>query len=142
MSIKLKLEGFDDLLKQIEKAGGNAQNAATKAMRESAGVVNEQLKAEMSSASVKPRLIAAMPAPKIQNDFGRITAHVGYIKGAYDPKNLSDAYKVLFLNYGTPHRSKHGKIKARGFIQKAKKKSRPKIKKIQEETLKEILKGL
>lgn len=142
MPINLKLEGFDDLLNQIEKASGNAQNAAMQATRESAGVVNETLKAQMSSAGVDGRLIAAMPPPSVENDFGKITAHVGYKKGAYDPKNPSDGYKVVFLNYGTPHRTKHGKVKARGFIAKAKRAAKLKVKKVQEQALKDILKGL
>ena len=142
MSINLKLEGFDELLKEIEKAQGNVQNATVQCMRQSADIMQNTLKAEMQKADVSSDLIEAMPSPEIENDYGLITARVGYKKGAYDPKNPTDAYKVIFLNYGTPNRSKHGQVKARGFIQKAKRKAKKPIQSQQEKTLKEILKGL
>ena len=83
-----------------------------------------------------------MPPPTIKNDHGKITAECGWKKGSYDPKSPSVGYKVVFMNYGTPRRSKHGQVKPSGFIQKAKNKAKPKIKKTQENALKEILKGL
>lgn len=142
MSIKLQLNGFDDLLKKIEKAGGSIDTAAESCLKKSASIMEDELKAQMSKANVDSGLINRMPAPSIEKDGNRITARVGYKKGAYNPQNPSDGYEVIFINYGTPHRSKHGKIKARGFIANAKKKARPQIKKQQETTLKEILRGL
>ena len=142
MSIKLKLEGFDDLIKQIEKAGGSVQSATMQCMQKSGKIMDAELRAQMASAGVDGRLIAEMPAPSIENDFGLITARVGYRKGAYDPDNPTTAYKVIFLNYGTPNRKKHGQVKKRGFIRKAKNRAKPQIKKEQEATLKDILKGL
>ena len=142
MSIKLELEGFDDMMRQIQKAQGNVKPACERCAAASASIVDAELKAQMSSAGVDGRLIAEMPAPTIENDYGKITARVGYKKGAYNPDSLSTGYKVLFLNYGTPHRTKHGQVKARGFIQKAKRSSKPKVKKAQQDTLKEIIKGL
>lgn len=142
MSIRLKLNGFEDLLQKIEKAGGSA-NAATKTcMENSAAIMQDELKSKMQAANVPKRLISAMPNPQIETTANRVTAIVGYKKGVYDPKNPSDAFKVVFLNYGTPHRSQHGQVKARGFIQKAKKGAKRKIKAEQEKTLNEILKGL
>ena len=142
MSIRLKLDGFDTLLKEIEKAGGKAESATIVCMEKSAQIMQDELKTQMRNSEVKTRLIDAMPAPEIENDHGRITAQVGYKKGVYDPKNPSDAYKVIFLNYGTPRRKKHGKERARGFIQRAKSKAKRKINAEQEKTLNEILKGL
>ena len=83
-----------------------------------------------------------MPSYELENDHGFITARVGYKKGLYDPHNLSDGYKVVFLNYGTPRRTRHGKVKARGFISKAKSRAKPKMRKEQEKTLNDILRGL
>lgn len=142
MSIKLQLDGFDDLLKKIEKAGGSIDNAAESCLKKSASIMEDELKAQMNKANVDSGLINRMPAPSIEKEGNRITARVGYKKGAYNPRNPSDGYEVVFINYGTPRRSKHGKIKARGFIAKAKRKARPQIKKQQETTLKEILRGL
>ena len=142
MSIKLQLDGFDDLLKKIEQAGGSINNAVESCLKNSASIMEDELKAQMNKSNVDSGLINRMPAPSIEKDGNRMTARVGYKKGAYNPQNLSDGYEVIFINYGTPRRSKHGKIKARGFIAKAKKKARPQIKKQQETTLKEILRGL
>ena len=142
MSIKIKLDGFDDLIYQIQKAEGNVESATKQCLKKSADIMQDELKGAAQRANVSGHLINNMPPPTIESDHGLITARVGWKKGSYDPKNPSDAYKVIFLNYGTPHRTKHGKVKERGFIQRAKTKAKKPIQKQQEETLKEILKGL
>lgn len=142
MSIKLKLDGFDELLSQIEKAGGNIDGAAKKCLQKSANIMHDELKKQMTAANVDGGLINRMPPPEIESEGNRHTARVGYKKGDYDPNDPSDGYKVVFANYGTPHRSEHGQQPAKGFIQKAKKKANTKIKKAQKETLNDILRGL
>lgn len=142
LPINLKLDGFEDMMRQIQKAEGSVKGATQRCMNASAKVMDAELKTQMSKAGVQGDLIAEMPASTVQYQHGLLTASVGYKKGAYDPNNLSTGYKVLFLNYGTPHRKKHGQVKARGFILKAKRRAKPKIKKEQEKTLHEILKGL
>lgn len=142
MSIKLKLEGFEELLRDIERAGGNVDSATKKCLEKSADIMQDELKSQMQKSGVDSSLIDAMPSPTIETDYGRITARVGYKKGAYDPKNPSDGYKVVFLNYGTPNRKKHGKVKERGFIKRAKNRAGSKIKAQQEQTLQDILRGL
>lgn len=139
MAIKIKLSGFEKMLKDIEKAGGSINSACDSAMRASAQIMQEELKTQMQSAGVPADLVGAMPAPRIESTGNRFAASVGYEKGAYDPKEPSNAYKVIFLNYGTPKRTKHGKVKARGFIQKAKKRATPKIKKEQKKVFEKIL---
>ena len=142
MSIKLKLEGFDDLLTEIEKAGGTIDGAAKQCSKKSAAIMHAELKSQMQKSNVDSGLINRMPLPDIEVEGNRITARVGYKKGDYDPNDPSDGYKVVFANYGTPHRSQHGKQPAKGFIKTAKKKATPRIKKAQEETLNEIIGGL
>jgi HK97 gp10 family phage protein len=142
MSIKLQLDGFDGLFEQIKKAGGTVDAAAQKCLKKSADIMQDALKSEMQKANVDGGLISRMPPPEVEANGNRQTARVGYKKGAYDENNPSDGYKVVFANYGTPHRSKHGKQPAKGFIERAKKKARPQIKKAQQETLNEIIKGL
>ncbi len=142
MSIKLQLDGFDELFAKIQKAGGSIDAAAADCLKKSANIMEAELKAQMSKAGVDGGLINEMPAPTIENEGNRMTARVGYKKGAYNPRDPSTGYKVVFLNYGTPKRKKHGKVKARGFIAKAKKKAKPQIKRQQETTLNEILRGL
>lgn len=142
MSIKLKLEGFEELLKDIEKAGGEINKAVENTMRQSAATMQTELKAQMQSAGVDAHLISAMPPFEIETEGNTTIARVGYKKGAYNPDNPSDGHKVVLLNYGTPNRRKHGKVVARGFIKKAKTKAARTIKKQQEQTLKKILSRL
>lgn len=142
MSIKLQLDGFDGLFEQIKKAGGTVDGAAQKCLKKSADIMHDALKAEMQKSNVDSGLVNRMPSPEIEADGNRYTARVGYKKGTYDENNPSDGYKVVFANYGTPNRSKHGQQPAKGFIQRAKKKARPQIKKAQQQTLDEIIKGL
>lgn len=137
--IKFTFKGFDELLNNIQEAGGSIDKAVDSCMKQSAQTMQAELKSQMKASNVDSGLIARMPQPKIKKDGNRVTASVGYEKGNYDANNPSDAYKVIFLNYGTPRRSKHGKVKARGFIQNAKKSANKKIKKQQAETLNKIL---
>lgn len=134
--IQLNLEGFDELLKKIEDAGGSINGAVDSCMRQSAQVQQKELKAQMHKASPKPvstALINRMPPPEIDWNGNACTARVGYKKGSYDPKKLSDGYKATFINYGTP------RIAPREFIKKAKAQARPQIKKEQQKTLEKIL---
>lgn len=150
MSIKLNLVGFEELLSNIQKAGGNVQNASKKCLEKSAAIVEDELKTEMQKSNVDIDLINNMPPPHIESEGGLMTARVGYKKGAYDPKNPSTGYLVVFMNYGTPARRKHGKIRdisdggkiRLGFIRRARNKSEKKINALQQQTLKDILKGL
>lgn len=128
--------GFDELLKKIEDAGGTIDDAVTNCVKESEQIVQEEMKAQMRKKKVASDLIRRMPKPTIEKIGNAITARVGYKKGKYNPKKLSDGYKAVFINYGTP------RIKPRKFIDDTKRKARPQIKKMQEEALNEILKGL
>lgn len=134
--IKLNLEGFDELIKKIEAAGGTMKSAVDTCMKRSATVQQKELKAAMQRKKVSNELINRMPQPEIEWNGNACTARVGYHKGAYNPKDLSDGYEAVFINYGTP------RIKPRNFIKAAKNKARPQIKKLQEKTLNEILEGL
>lgn len=142
MAIKIKIEGFEKLLNDIEAAGGSIDKASNSAIKASAQIMQNELKAQMRSVDADAGLIAAMPPFEVESNGNRFSARVGYRKGSYNPNNPSDGYKVVFLNYGTPHRRKHGQERARGFIQVAKKKARPKIKKTQEAAFNKILERL
>jgi hypothetical protein len=142
MSIKIKLDGFEELLTNIVECGGTIDRAANSCLNQSAQIMQTELKTQMQSANVDGELINRMPPFEIEVGGNRYIARVGYKKGAYDPQNPSDGYKVVFANYGTPRRSKHGKQPAKGFIEAAKKKARPRIKKAQKETLNKILERL
>jgi hypothetical protein len=143
MSIKLKLNGFEKLLTNIENVSNETIDRVTNScLKQSAQIMQTELKAQMQSANVDSDLINRMPPFELEIDGNIYIARVGYRKGEYDPENPSDGYKVVFANYGTPRRSKHGKQPAKGFIQAAKKKARPRINKAQKETLNKILERL
>ena len=144
MTIKLTLNGFDDLLKKIEKANGNMEKAAMQCIKQSAEIMQTELKTAMrtTKGGVSESLINRMPNYRIENNRTRVSAQVGYPSTSYNPNNLSDYHKAIFANYGTPHRKKHGQEKARGFVSKAKRTAKPKIKAQQEKTLNDILKDL
>lgn len=140
--ITVKLEGFEELLKEIEKAGGSINTAAESCIRQSAQIVQSELKSAMKSKAIEADFVNRMPQPQIEIEGNVYSATIGYEKGEYDPKNPSDGYLAAFLNYGTPHRKKHGQVSARGFIPEAKKASSRKVKKAQKEALEKILQRL
>lgn len=131
--IALNLVGFDELLKSIETAGGSVNSAVDSCMRQSAQIQQKELKAQMRKKKVDGGLINRMPQPEIKWDGNACITRVGYTKGDYNPENLSDGYKAVFLNYGTP------RVSPRAFIKAAQNKAKPEIKKAQEETLNKIL---
>lgn len=134
--IQLNFYGFDELLKKIEGAGGTINKAVDSCMKQSAKTQETHLKAQMRKSKVDIDLINRMPPPEIEWEGNSCTARVGYKKGDYDPHNLTDGYKAVFINYGTP------RVSPRNFIKAAKSKAKPQIKKEQEETLNKILERL
>lgn len=135
-SIELKLTGFDELIKKIEQAGGSIDSTVNTCMEKSAQIAQDQIKDQMIKKKVSKRLVNSMPKYEISRNGNAITARVGFKKGKYDPRNLSDGYKAVFINYGTP------RIKPREFIKAAKSKAKRQIKQVQQETLSEILEEL
>lgn len=145
MAISLKLDGFEQQISKLEAAGKKADAVIDKSATAAATILQGELKAQMQKADESgnmSRLISRMPAPSTEKAGGVAVVRTGYKKGEYNPDNISDGYKAVFLNYGTPRRSKHGKVRPRGFIQKAKKAAKPKInaecEKIFNEAIKEL----
>lgn len=137
----LSLKGFEDMLADIEHAGKDVDRATRKALLAGAAEYEKNLRAECAAAEMPASITDAIETrTEIQSNRYRVS--VGWKMGNYDPSNLSQGYKALFLNYGTPRRKEHGKIKARGFIGAAKKKSKKKIKAAQAAALEEIMRGL
>lgn len=141
MAIKLKLDGFDDLLKQIEEAAGSADRGAEAAVNASAQIMDNALREELKAVGEND-LARRMPKPTVTKEGGSYSASVGFPSAQYNPRKPADYFKAIFLNYGTPNRTKHGKEAARGYIAKAKKKARPKIKKAQKEALEKVIERL
>jgi HK97 gp10 family phage protein len=136
MSIKVEFKGFEEMIEKLQAANKDVDKAVEKCVRASAEIIDDQLKDSMRSAGVASSLIRDMDAIRYEREGNSFSAKVGYKKGAYNPKEPSDGYKAIFINYGTP------RITPRSFVADAKKKSKNKVKKEQEKILNEILGGL
>lgn len=146
MALKLKLDGFEQEINKLVKAGKDADKFCKQAIEIEAQIMESELKSQMTSAGVPSDLVNSMPKYTTSSNGNVYSARVGYNKGTYNPDNLSDGYKVVFLNYGTPRRSKHGKIadggKIRlGFIARAKNSANRKISRKNNEIFKKIMGG-
>jgi hypothetical protein len=156
--INLQLKGFDDMLEQIKKAGGDVNQAAESCIRESAKIMHDELTAEAQSSGMDSGLVGRMPPPEIIVNGNTYKAKVGYKMGNYNPDDPADGFKAAFWNFGTPNRQtsddkqhvringrwvtlgrSRGAIAEHGYIARAKKSAAPKIKKAQKKTLQEIL---
>jgi hypothetical protein len=137
--IKLQLKGVDEMLERIKNAGGDIDSAAHRCISQSAQVMQDELQAEMRASGVDGGLVSRMPQPEISVNGNRYAAKVGHKMGDYNPDDPSDGFKALFWNFGTPNRTKHGKVAAHGYVARAKKNASPKIKKMQQQTLQKIL---
>lgn len=140
--IKLDLDGFEQLIKAAEKAGKDADKVCEKVVKQGAEILDSELKSQLKAVGADADLISGMDAPEYEHTANTFKASAGFHKGSYNPHNLSIGYKALFFNYGTPRRKRHGKEAARGYIQKAKSKSKSKIKKLQKSAYDEIMEGL
>ena len=139
---------FNSLLEKIKEAEGDIEAATWEAARKGAKVMYDELQAQCSASGVPASVSNAITFQAERDNSGnRFACKVGWRVPDYDPKNPSPAHKAIFLNYGTPHRqtesgADRGYMDGKGFIGRAKKKARPKIKKAQEDALTEILEGL
>lgn len=156
--IGLKLD-FDGLLDAIKAAGGDVDKAAMQAAKECASVVHNELVSECNASGISASVSGAVKHG-VTRTGNRYEIEAGWKMGEYDPKNPSAGYKAVFLNYGTPkprHTKKkyhvpvhgewatttnRGQIVGRGFIGRAKDGAKPKVKKVQKEALKKMLKEL
>lgn len=139
---------FSGLLEKIRAAEGDVEAAAWTAAKKGAKIMYDELQTQCDASGVPQNIKSGITFQAERDGKGnRFACKVGWRVPAYDPKNPSVAHKAIFLNYGTPHRyteggADRGFVDGKGFIGRAKKKARPKIKKEQEAALREILEGL
>ena len=160
--IKLSLD-FTKMLDDIKAAGGDIEKAAKKVASECADVMADELRGECNASGVPASITREIESGVNVTSGGNVyEVEVGWKKGEYDPKNPSAAYKAIFLNYGTPKERKvekshqhlningewvtfsksRGVIRPRGFIDRARKGAKKKVKKVQRDALNEMLKEL
>ena len=133
MSIKLQLKGLEEMLEKLQAAGKDVDSAAKKCITESAKIVEKEYVAQMRASNVDQGLIDRMDPIRYETGNNTYAAKIGYKTGNYNPKDLTDGFKAIFINYGTP------RISPREFIAHMKKKAYPQVKKKQKEIFDEIM---
>lgn len=150
--IKLQLKGFEDMLEQIQRAGGDIDKAARDCMEKSVQILESNLKKEAQSSGADTTTVFR----EVTQNGNRISAETGWKLGDYNSSNPSEGYEAMFIEFGTGRYSKRGKgrdrqtaagynrgsTEPRPFIAKARKKSKKAIHAIQQETLQDITKEL
>lgn len=139
MAIKLKLDGWAELLEAVRKTEGDVDAEARRCIERSAQIFQEELKkaiVDKGDSEGSARLARRMPGYEIEGSGERLTAHVGFKSTSYDPDNLSDYFKATFLNYGTPRE------RPREFVKAAKSAAKKRISEEQEKAFANMTKGL
>lgn len=134
----LEIKGFEKLLEKVQQAEGDIESVTTKVANECVDIMYSDLKNAANAAGVPSSVSNEITKEKASWNGNVCSAGVGWKLGSFNPDNPSQGYKAIFLNYGTPRRSKHGQVQGRFFITAAKKSSKKKVKKAQENALKEI----
>lgn len=124
-----QMEGVSELLKQIEAAGGNVDEACKKAVDRSLKIVGEDMKNAMSKHVFTGDTMQSYEQVPTSVENGTIKAEVGFnVKKGGLP--------AIFFDVGTP------KIKPMFYRYYAVNNNSKKLAQIQRETLEEILGGL
>lgn len=150
----LQIEGFDELIKAVEKAERNVELETAHCFERCADILYDELYGKAAAAGLDSRLLGQIDDEMLE-DYGIYRYRVGWKKQKPNYSGpLPDTYKVMFYNYGTPNgirktRAGYSRgqepahpIGSHGFIKKAKLAARRKVKKIQKDALKNILEDL
>ena len=150
----LQLQGFEEFLERLQEAGASVGNEGRKCFEKCSENLYDELYSSAQKAGLDNRLLEQIDERFIENQNANVWHYeVGWKKRKPTAGNpQQDVYKVMFYNYGTPKRvTKSGLNRgaeiahpagSHGFIKKAKLAARNKNKKLQKETLKNILKEL
>ena len=145
--IHIDLKGFEKQLAELNKKSEEIDKIASKAIKDSAKIVEAELKAEAVASAVPDSIINEMHT-KVSNKDDRYTADIGWELGSYSSQNPSVGYIAMFLNYGavrggsenrkTRRGQNRGKLQARQFIERAKKAAKPKVKRQVKKIIEEV----
>ena len=91
--IKVSLKGFDDMLDKINKANGDVNKAAEKAINDSARIAEQELKSAAISAGLKSDLVSKIKTRKTAKG-NTYAAKVGWELGAYSLYKLELSFRV------------------------------------------------
>ena len=145
--ITLELTGFNEMLEAIQKADGDLKRAVTDCLEKETAIAKQALEDECAKSKVPDSITEAIMTEPIKWDGNTAKGSVGWKMGAYDPNNLSAGYEAVFINYGTPKRKtskgyNRGEVEGRGFIKRAKAKTRKLARAEHKAALTKILKDL
>lgn len=141
-SATFQIKGFEELLEDVKKCQGDIEKTVTALANESVDIIYDALKSSANAADV-PKSVTNTIQKNHASWHGNVcSASVGWKKEELDPNNPSPGHKAVFLNYGTPRRTEHGKITGHFFITNAKKKASKKVKKAQKDALNNIIGNL
>lgn len=145
---KLELKGFNEFIQDLQDAGGNIDKQGKECFEQCARETEAQLRAKAKASGLDQKLLNKMNSKTTQNTSAGIwDFETGWEKGKLNSKKISDGYKVLFYNYGTPKRytkkgANRGKEAKTNFIANAKRAAAKRCKKIQKDFLANVTKGL
>ena len=128
-SMKLDTKGIEAMLERIKKAGGNIEQAAEKALTESAEPFFDDLRAGIAKHRLTGETERSLRKNRVEWEGGKASIKIGF-----DINN--GGLPALFVEYGTPTQ------KAQPFIRPAIVKNKSKAKRIQQTVLNNILKDL
>lgn len=150
--MRLKVNGFDEMLERVQRAGGNVDKAARECMEKSVRVLESNLKSEAEASGAPTSTVSH----SVTSSGNIVSGETGWKLGEYDSNNPSEGYQAMFREFGTGKHSarskgkdretaagqNRGSTEPRPFLAKARKKSVKPIRAIQEETLQNIVKEL
>lgn len=129
-SLTLSLNGVDELLKDIEKMGGNVNEAAEKAIMASAQPFTQDLKLAIAKHRRSGLTESALRSPQqVKWEGNRCSLHVGFDMAV-------GGLPAIFLEYGT------SRMSARPFIRPAISRAKRNMVQLQSQALHAIMKDL
>ena len=141
--MKIEFKGFDDLIERINKAGGNAKEAAEEALEASQKYIQEQLTAAAApyaSKGLKGYAAGEMFDAIIKDPQVTWEGSVASVPVGFDLKKKG-GYHSIFIMYGTAAHGKNKGIRKDANIYNAIRgtKTKKEIARIQEEIMKRRL---
>jgi HK97 gp10 family phage protein len=127
--MKLSMNGFEDMLERIRKAGGSIEKAAEAALVEGAKPFQDDLKKGIIKHHRTGLTEKALQENEVKWEGNVATLEAGF-------KISKGGLPALFIEYGTP------KQKADPFIRPAIESNTPKARRIQKQVLSKILEEL
>ena len=125
MSVSIKLEGVEEYLEKLSRAGANIEKVAAMAVEESAKPIHEDIKKWAKKHERTGAAYEGVIVPKAKNTGGKISAQLG-IESTEANK---DAWHIVFVEYGTP------RVAPDPGIRRAFSKNKAKVKRIQKKIL-------